>query len=133
MEQLHNKPTTDSNRGGKDCFSGGFFGDGYAGSGGSQMRNLVSAQDRVPADLQHLKKHLDTVFDRVDFGTFIVGPLYRDLGDAKSEAPGKEKEFWVESPTFDALAGKDGVGGGAGKGLESALRVFLLQVEDDSQ
>src|SRR5260370_39409780 len=78
------------------------------------MWNLVSAQDRVPADLQHLKKHLDSIFNRVDFGALVVGPFYRDLGHAESQALGEEEELGVESPALDALAGEENGGNWAG-------------------
>src|SRR5260370_42558611 len=90
------------------------------------MWNLVSAQDRVPADLQHLKKHLDSIFNRVDFGALVVGPFYRDLGHAESQALGEEEELGVESPALDALAGEDSGGNGAGGGLGSGLPNLFL-------
>src|SRR5260370_498572 len=60
-------------------------------------------------------------------------PLDRDFCDFKSKPVGEEEKLGIEAPALDALPGKDGIGGAAGEGLESALRIFLLEIENNSE
>src|SRR5260370_24787249 len=62
-----------------------------------------------------------------------MGPPPRDCGDFKSKPVGEEEKLGIEAPALDPLPGKDGIGGAAGEGLESALRIFLLEIENNSE
>src|SRR5260370_29993610 len=60
-------------------------------------------------------------------------PRHRDFCDFKSKRVGEEEKLGIEAPALDPLPGKDGIGGAAGEGLESALRIFLLEIENNSE
>src|SRR5260370_9819613 len=60
-------------------------------------------------------------------------PLDRDFCDFKSKPVGEEEKLGIEAPALDPLPGKDGIGGAAGEGLDSALRIFLLEIENNSE
>ncbi len=66
------------------------FSDGDAWRWQGQVRRLVSAGDRVPADPQYLKKHLDAVLHWVDFRAFVVRPFHGDLRHFESKLIGEE-------------------------------------------
>src|SRR5260370_40565190 len=60
-------------------------------------------------------------------------PLHRDFCDFKSKPVGEEEKLGIEAPALDPLPGKDGIGGAAGGGPETALRIFLLVIENNSE
>src|ERR1019366_380202 len=94
---------------------------------------LIQPPQIVPADSQHLHAHLHPVANRVDLGTVIVGPLHRDLDDVQLELVGQKQQLRVESPALDALPREDSLGRRAGKRLEAALGVTILQSQNHPQ
>src|SRR5260370_2584251 len=62
-----------------------------------------------------------------------MGPPPRDLRDVNSKPVGEEAQRGIEAPALDPLPGKDGIGGAAGEGVESVLRIFLLEIENNSE
>jgi hypothetical protein len=89
----------------------------------------VAAQ-RIPADDGDVLQHPGSVTEVADAGALVVGPAYRDFDDAVAALEGYEKNLRIKAPPLDGLELEDGLRGGTGKGLESALRVGVRQTHD---
>ena len=70
------------------------------------------------------------VFEVADAGALVVGPTDGDFVDAVAALAGDEENFGIEAPALDGLQLEDGLRGGAGEGLEAALRVSVGQAHD---
>ena len=81
----------------------------------------------VPANLQHLQKHLGSIAQRANAGAFAVSPGQRDLHDLN--LPGQIEEFRIEAPSFNSLQRENCFRGSTGERFESALRVFEIQTQ----
>src|SRR5215471_16649805 len=96
------------------------------------MAGVFSGQ-RVPADPQHLQKHLRAVSEGMNAGASAMSPGDRDLGHFESRFAGEDKDFGIESPAFDSLMGENGAHRRLLEGFEPALRVFEFQAEGEAQ
>src|ERR1700691_6165736 len=56
-----------------------------------------------------------------------MSPAYRNFDDAVAALAGDEKNLRIKAPALDGLELEDSLRGGAGEGLESALRVGVRQ------
>ena len=84
---------------------------------------VVAAEEGVPANDGNVLQHPGSVAEVADAGALVVGPAYGDFNDAVAALESDEKDLRIEAPALDGLELEDGLRGGAGKGLESALRV----------
>jgi hypothetical protein len=91
---------------------------------------IVVAAQRVPADDGDVLQHSCSVAEVADAGSLVVGPAYRDFDDAVAALVGDEQNLRVKAPALDGLELEDGLRGGAGEGLESALCVGVREPHD---
>src|SRR5262252_5958499 len=94
---------------------------------------VIHTGQGIPANLHHVYKHAKPIANRVKACPFTVRPLHRHFDGLEAHAAAKEEDFRIESPTFDFLEGEDSLRGFAFESLESALRVFEVQAEDEAQ
>src|ERR1700678_3080945 len=63
----------------------------------------------------------------------IVRPLDRNLDRAQPELISQKQQLWIEAPALNVLTAENGVRRITRERLEAALRVAILQSEDDAQ
>ena len=91
------------------------------------------SSETIPADLQHLERHANSIAEVADLGAIIVLPAHRDLANGEPELAGEKKQLGIESPMFDLLTAEKGLRGLRSEGFEAALRVLEFQAEHYSQ
>src|SRR5438309_1992662 len=93
----------------------------------------VAPPQCVPAHAEHIKSHANAIAQRMDFRPLIVGPAHRNFHCSEAELFCQIKQFRVKAPALNLLVRENLPRRAAGECLESALGVFLLQLEDKSQ
>src|SRR6202020_1513785 len=83
----------------------------------------VAAGQGVPADDEHVGKHLHAVAQHADFGAGGVCPAHRDFGGPQTVMASEVEEFGVEAETLDALLFENDFTALAFEGFEATLRV----------
>ena len=99
---------------------------GEVGAVDALDRLVVAAEESVPADDGDFLQHPGSVSQVADAGALVVGPAYGDFDDAVAALEGDEENLGIEAPALDGLELEDGLRGGAGEGLESALGVGVI-------
>src|SRR6185437_177237 len=90
---------------------------------------IVSSQ-RVEADLHQVFQHFQAVLQVADTAALVVAPCYRNLIHTHSQPQGNVEDFGIESPPFNALPDKYGLGCLPAECLESALRIRQREIHD---
>jgi len=94
---------------------------------------VVAAEQGVPADDGDVLQHSRSVAEVADAGALVVRPAYGDFVNAVAALASDEENLGIEAPALDGLELEDGLGGGAGKGLEAALGVGVGQAHDGAR
>ena len=93
----------------------------------------VFSSQRVPANFQHFQKHLGSVAERIDARAFAMSPCHRDFHCFELELFRQIQQFRIEAPPFNVLQWENRLGGRAGKGFKTALRILETQAQYHSQ
>src|SRR5215471_21461552 len=101
--------------------------------GRDKRRVAITAFQVVPANGQHLDSHPEAVTHGADLRTMVVRPLDGYLNCAQLELIGQEQQLRIETPALDVLTGKHDLGSVSCEGLEAALRVAILQPQNDTE
>ena len=90
-------------------------------------RHVIPSSKGVPANNGNLLQHFQSVSQVADFRAFVVSPAYWNFDNAIAALEGDEQNLGVKAPALNCLQLENGLGGGAGKRLESTLCVGEMQ------
>src|SRR5215472_12304168 len=96
-----------------------------AGFALARLRLVITAGQRVPADLQGVQPHVKAIAPGMEFRSLIMSPGHRHFGHLQFHVMGQVNDLGVKAPALNALQGKDHRSGAARESLEPALGIAI--------